>query len=250
MKVPVIQAHRGFSARYPENTCLAFTRALDLDIEGIELDVQLTSDRVPVVIHDPTVDRTTDGRGRVNAYTAEALAKLNAAGHSTRRQSIPTLAAALDAIYAARPDSICNIELKVYEGDGSELVDMVLPVVQNHPLASRVCFSSFRHGCLAYLKHRWPEAPIGLLYDRRVMDPWRRAQELGAVSVNLRYRYITPELIADCHRHRVQVAAWTVDNPESIHQMLRWNVDTIISNRPDVALRVRNRWIVESEFPE
>ncbi|MCL6627796.1 MAG: hypothetical protein K6T68_14575, partial [Alicyclobacillus shizuokensis] len=174
MAHPQIQAHRGWSGRYPENTCLAYERALDLPIEGIELDVQLSADGVPVVIHDATVDRTTGSHGRVASYTARELARLNAAAHwpaSTRPgfrssnlkrqvleqglafQPIPTLEQALTAIWMARPEAIVNMELKVYRAGGRALVDAVVPVARE--LARRmsvpfrcVRFSSFRHTCL------------------------------------------------------------------------------------------------------
>ncbi|MCL6632165.1 MAG: hypothetical protein K6T63_05965 [Alicyclobacillus herbarius] len=269
MTQPQIQAHRGWSGRYPENTCLAYQRALDLPIEGIELDVQLSADGVPVVIHDATVDRTTDARGRVSQLTAEALARCNAAirfssarpsareieSDDTRQaeeyglafQPIPTLEQALQTIWTARPDAVVNIELKVYTGDGHHLVGTVVPQVwalvdQCGVSRRQVHFSSFRHGCLAHLKRVFPDARIGLLYDRRVTEPWREALELAAESINLRHRWITADLIQACHAEGVQVAAWTVDDPARIAELFRAGVDVLISNQPDVAERVRRQW--------
>jgi glycerophosphoryl diester phosphodiesterase len=239
----LILGHRGWSARYPENTLLAFSQALDLGCDGLEFDVQLTADEVPVILHDPTVDRTTGGSGRLADLTFAELRRLNAAArfagaHSGEAQPIPNLQEVLDLAYVRYPGGLYNVELKVYDGDGRELVDRVLPLVLAHPLASRVVFSSFHHGCLAYLKSRYPGVEIGLLYEGPVQEPWRRAKDLGAYSVNLDHRFAA-DVVAACQAHGVRVCVWTVDPPDCIRAFLRQGVDILISNQPDVALQVR-----------
>ncbi|MCL6598848.1 MAG: hypothetical protein K6T81_08905 [Alicyclobacillus macrosporangiidus] len=238
----LILGHRGWSARYPENTLLAFRRALDLGCDGLEFDVQLTADEVPVILHDPTVDRTTNGTGRVADLTFAELRRLNAAArfvgeYSGEAQPIPMLDEVLDLAYAQYPGGFYNVELKVYDGDGRALVDRVVPMVMAHPLASRILFSSFHHGCLEYLKLRYPEAEIGLLYEGPVQEPWRRAKDLGAYSVNLDHRFAA-DVVAECQAQGVRVCVWTVDPPDRIRAFLRQGVDILISNQPDVALQV------------
>lgn len=238
-----ILGHRGWSARYPENTCLAFERALQLGIQGIEFDVQLTKDGVPVIIHDPTVDRTTDGTGRVSALTVEDLRRFNAAAKQLNAneigfQTIPTLDEVLRVVQTSNPNAFCNIEIKVYEGDGRPVVDTILRHVSRHPLAENILFSSFHYGSLAYLREQSSNARIGLLFDEKPADPWSLATQIGACAVNLNYHYATPSAIAAIHNHGLQVCVWTVDEPNDIESFIQQGTDIVITNAPDRALCV------------
>jgi glycerophosphoryl diester phosphodiesterase len=242
---PLILAHRGWSARYPENTLLAFVEALQLGSDGLEFDVQVTADGVPVIIHDPTVDRTTDGKGPVSHWRLQDLRRLNAAKGfenwpDVGRQRIPTLTEVLDAAHALHPAGCYNIELKVYDNDGRALVDRAVPACLHHPLGRRILFSSFHHGALEYLKRRYPRAKIGLLFADRDPEPWRKAMDLGAVSVHLLHSHADPDVIKACQTRGVRVALWTVDEPDDIRRCLRLGVDMLITNVPDTALRLRD----------
>ncbi|MCL6454876.1 MAG: hypothetical protein K6T78_14815 [Alicyclobacillus sp.] len=241
----MLLAHRGWSTQYPENTCLAFEQALGLPIEGLEFDVQLTADEVPVVIHDATVDRTTDGSGEVSAFLYREIRKLNAAANFVDKgmaeQPIPRLVEVLNSIERIRPESYFNVELKVYEGDGRALVDRVVPLIQQCSRGDNVLYSSFHHGCLEYLKSHFPEVEIGLLYREPAPEPWYAAKHLGAYSVNLKYGLATDDMIASCREHGMRVCVWTVDDPNQISQFIRQQVEILITNAPDLALDVRSR---------
>ena len=139
-------AHRGFSGKYPENTMLAFRKALECGADGIEMDVQLTKDGELVVIHDERVDRTTNGTGYVRDYTLDELRKLDASyiySDEVGFQTIPTFDEYCQ--WVSGTPLVTNIELKtgVYPYPGIE--DKVWPVLQRYHLEEKVIISSFNH---------------------------------------------------------------------------------------------------------
>jgi glycerophosphoryl diester phosphodiesterase len=237
-----ILGHRGFSSKYPENTRIAFRKALELPIDGIELDVHLTEDGVPVVIHDATVNRTTDGEGLVSRLRSDQISLLNAANAYPElgRQEVPSLQDVLDDAYQCKPHVCCNIEIKVDDGNWEALVDATAAVVRNHPLASQVVFSSFHHESIAYLKQRCPQLTVGLLFGGDTTDAWNVARQVGAYSVHLNARYTTAEHIAACHASDLRVAVWTVDAAPDLERFIRLNTDYLITNVPDTAQRIRD----------
>lgn len=150
-------AHRGYSARYPENSMLAFTKALETGCEGIELDVHLSSDGIPVILHDEWVDRTTDGAGAVKDMT---LAQLRAL-HLDQGERIPTLEEYLDLV---RTSSVfTDIELKnsIFPYPGLERE--VIRLIRRYGLEDRTLFSSFNHFSILECKKEAPEIFCGLL---------------------------------------------------------------------------------------
>lgn len=241
-----VLAHRGWSQKFPENTQLAFEQALQIHANGIELDVQLSADAVPVIMHDRTVDRTTNGHGAVSSLPLRELQSLNAAvnfadshGESIF-QPIPTLASVLSLVSGAPDDILINIELKIFDSDEFETVKRVLKDVAESGLApSQVLYSSFNHYCLQYLKKIRDDAQIGLLLSDPIVDPWYYARYLGAVSVNLKYRHAKNDVIEACHREGISVCAWTVDDETEMSRLFENGVDIVISNTPDAALKVR-----------
>jgi len=241
-----ILAHRGWSAKYPENTRLAFRKALELGIDGLEFDVQLTADEVPVVIHDQTINRITNGKGEVSKMKYEDLERfrVGAKGKAIPIQHIPSLQDVLDDAYTILPDGLYNIELKVYNAHWRALVDHVLSVVNQHALKDNVLYSSFHHGALSYLKSCCSNAKIGLLYDDDIVDPWYPAKQLNAYSVHLDYRFTNADMVFNCHQHGVEVAVWTVDRPMSLRRCFKIGTDIVISNKVKAAKDVRETTIL------
>lgn len=236
----LLLGHRGWSAKHPENTLPSFIKALDYGLDGVEFDVQMTQDEVPVIIHDETLERTTDGHGKVSDWLYASLTEVNAAArwNEAARTPIPTLESVLDEVYRRNPYSLYNIEIKVYNNGWRELVNKVLDTVGSHPAAKNVLYSSFDHKCLEYLRHRNAEAKLGFLYEDYVSEPWLDVRELNGYSVNLNYQLATLDLIQACHSHNTRVSVWTVDEPSDLEQMMHWHTDIIISNAADVARRV------------
>jgi glycerophosphoryl diester phosphodiesterase len=240
---PLVLAHRGWSAQYPENTLRAFRKALTAGADGLEFDVQLTADGTIVVIHDASVERTTDGLGLVADLMDETIRQFNAASNwpAAPFEAIPNLSDVLDTAYALHPRGLYNIEIKTYTSDWKELVDEVVKLTETHPLKQSLLFSSFHHEAAAYLKQQAPTATIGLLFEDDCPDAWQRALDVSAYSVHMDYQFVTPEFVQTCHSHGVQVAVWTVDEPADIARIARTGVDIVLSNRVDTALTMLRR---------
>ena len=231
-------AHRGASAAAPPNTLAAFRRAADLGADGVELDVHLSADGVPVVIHDFTVDGTTDGTGRVRDLPLAALRELDAGSRfdpAFAGERIPTL----EEVFAEVGGRLLiNVELKSMPGnDYPGLEEAVAALVRRHGLADRVLVSSFNPFALRRFRRAMPEVPVGFLYETA---PLSRAARLAAALVRLRpqalhpwWGMITPAAVRRAHARGQRVVAWTVDDPAAMARLVEWGVDAIITNYPD-----------------
>ncbi|MBQ7583603.1 MAG: hypothetical protein IJT24_03240 [Lachnospiraceae bacterium] len=168
-----IWAHRGCSQRYPENTITSFTKAVELHergLTGIELDVQLTKDGIPVIIHDERIDRTTDGYGFVRDYTLEELRTFHIHTGKTEAERIPTMREVMELLKdEMRKGLMLNIELKnsVYPYPG--MVETVYKLVSEYDLNDRIVYSSFSARSLEIMHDIAPEAELGVL-DGKVSD--------------------------------------------------------------------------------
>lgn len=235
-----IYAHRGASKAEPENTMAAFRRAIEMGADGIELDVHLSKDGELVVAHDETLERVSDGQGRIVDYTLEQLRGFNFAskreGHAPER--IPTLR---EVYELAGPAGLhINVEIKsgivLYEGIEQKLLELE----QQMGMQGRVLYSSFNHYSLRILKALSPAAKTGLLYGEAIVDPWVYAAYAGAYAIHPHYFALkAPGVVEDCHKNGVKVHPWTVDDPQHIAWMLKLGVDIIITDVPDAAIRLR-----------
>lgn len=246
MGLPLILAHRGASAYAPENTIAAFRLARELGADGIELDVQLTRDRVPVVIHDDSVDRTTDGHGGVSALSVAEIAALDAGSWKTedyRGEPVPTLAQVfqtlddwLRPIGSERPGLI-NIELKTDRLMTDGLEERVINLIERAGNGNRILLSSFSVPALARAKNRNPRLPRGLLYDNSKgfvqRYAWLRLW-VGARAMHPEHTLVTPEFMRWARSKRLDVNTWTVDEPEEARRLAELGVHAIITNKPDV----------------
>lgn len=232
-------AHRGASAVAPPNTLAAFRKALELGADGVELDVHLSADGVPVVIHDFTVDGTTDGHGRVRDFSLAALRELDAGSRfapAFAGERIPTL----EEVFAEVGGRLLiNVELKSMPGnDYPGLEEKVAALVARHGLADRVLVSSFNPLALRRMRRMAPHLPLGFLYETAPLS--RVARLLAALMPGLRpeavhpwWGIITAETVRRAHARGQRVVAWTVDDPDAIARLMEWGVDAIITNCPD-----------------
>ena len=221
-----VVAHRGASAYEPENTLRSVRRALEIGADAVEVDVRLSADDVPVVIHDETVDRTTDGTGKVAEMTLEELRRLDA-GQGER---IPTLEEVLDAV---RGRAILFVELKV-----DEAALPALELVRGRGMLNEVLFISFSQNALSRVKAEEEGAHIGLIYFKP-SDGIVGAKKLGCEFVLPYYRLATEKAISLAHRMRLRVVPWTVDDLETARELKRRGADGVASNRPDVMMPLR-----------
>jgi glycerophosphoryl diester phosphodiesterase len=228
-----IWAHRGGSSAAPENTAASDEVARRAGVEWIENDVQPTKDGVPVVLHDETVDRTTDGTGAIRSLTAAQVAELDAGswfapGYAGLR--VPTLASQLGG-FKARGGSLL---LEIKGAHPRESVARIVDEIHGRGMSRRVFVQSFEPQHLRWVREFAPELPLGLLRSTLDPDPPLIAKdlELSAYNPSEAAFGIRPGIVADLHAAGVAVNIWTVDNPASWNALERAGVDGIITNRP------------------
>ncbi|MFT4296609.1 MAG: glycerophosphodiester phosphodiesterase family protein [Micropruina sp.] len=227
-----IWAHRGASARQPENTIAAFAAAMDAGADGVELDVQLTSDGVPVVIHDEKVDRTHDGTGWVSSFSCAQLQKLRSLVKPKGDPAItriPTLAEVLDLIAPGRQQ--INIELKNSVKPYKGLETKVLALIGERKLADRVVLSSFNHYSLQRLRERGWTGELAAVHDGMLREPWRYFRELDVQAVHPpRHVLMVPGFVTRAHRAGFKVRVWTVNKSAQRQRCARLGVDGIFTD--------------------
>ena len=227
-----IWAHRGASSRYPENTIAAFRAAVQAGADGVEFDVQLTSDGVPVVIHDEKVDRTHEGEGWVQSHT---LAQLQALKSRLRKNPdpmttrIPTLAEVLDLLGPGTQR--INIELKNSVKPYKALESKVLKMVGDRRLADRLVLSSFNHYSLQRLREKGWAGELAAVYDGMLREPWRYFRELDVQAVHPpRQALMVPGYVTRAHRAGFLVRIWTVNKSAQRQRCQRLGVDGIFTD--------------------
>jgi glycerophosphoryl diester phosphodiesterase len=221
-------AHRGASGTCPENTLCAFTAAAEAGAAMCELDLRVAGDGALVVIHDETVDRTTDGRGPVAELTVPQLKLLDAGvrfGAAFAGERIPTL----DEVFAAL-GARCglNLELKTRAAAAP-----LCRTIRARRAYETTIVSSFEAAMLERVKAIDPAIRVGLLSDRPADTLIAQAQALGAWSVNPRYDLCTAELVVEAQRQGLKVLAWTADEPALMRRLIANGVDGIMTNYPD-----------------
>lgn len=235
-------AHRGFSARYPENSMLAFERALALGADGAEFDIQLSKDGVPVVFHDENLVRITGTDALVKDLTLDELKRFDISGRFKGEcppQRIPTLEEYFSLVKDY--DFISNIELKtaIYEYDGIER--KVIGMVRAFDLSDRVVLSSFNHYTLLRCKSAAPELPCGVLYECRIAEPQDYCRRLGMEFLHPDYRFLNDEELRKYELAGVKTSPWTVNDEQDIRYLLgQENIFALISNHPDLVLALRD----------
>ncbi|MFE1409029.1 glycerophosphodiester phosphodiesterase [Streptomyces sp. NPDC058770] len=226
-------AHRGASSAAPENTLVSDEVARRGGAEYIENDVQPSKDGVPYVLHDSTVDRTTDGKGAVRDLTSAQLDALDAGswfGPSYAGTRIPTLAAQLDDLRSRGG----NLLLEIKGAHTRDEVATIVKTIRDHGMTDRVFVQSFEVDALKYTRELAPELPLGLLRGALDADPVALSKELGLASYNPSDDALSkrPGVVADLHRAGVAVMVWTVDGPARWQALEAGGVDGIITNRP------------------
>jgi glycerophosphoryl diester phosphodiesterase len=233
-------AHRGYSGRYPENTLLAFQKALEEGVDGIENDVHLTKDGQLVVIHDERIDRTSNGIGFVKDMT---LAELERYDYSFKfagmygPQKIPTLTEYFELV----KDSpvVTNIELKtgIFEYPGIE--EKVYALIDDYNLQDRILISSFNHYSVRRMKQIAPGLKCGLLTESWLYDAGAYVKSVGAECLHPIFCSMTPEYAAGVKAHGIEINTWTVNEPEDMRRLIAAGVDSLIGNWPDRVNAVR-----------
>ena len=227
-------AHRGFSGKYPENTMLAFEKALEIGCEGIEFDVHFTKDKQLVIIHDELIDRTGDQKGLVKDMTYDELCKVNFAykfKDEVPFQRIPTLREYFELV--KDKDIISNIELKtgVFEYDGIE--QAVYDLIKEFGLQNKVIVSSFNHHSVMRMKAIDPKIECGFLVETWILDVASYIEKNHIEAYHPYFYQLTPSEVEDLRKHNIKINTWTVNEYEDIQKMIDIEADGIIGNYPD-----------------
>ena len=238
MNQPVIYAHRGASGYAPENTLPAFQLAIEQGADGIELDVHFTKDRQMVIIHDETIDRTSNGHGFVQDMTLEELRQYNF-NHGMEafgKVTIPTL----EEVFALIKPSPLDINIEIKNGilPYPGLEEAILALARSYDMVDRLLFSSFNHESIFRMKQLCPSRPAALLYGEVLFKPANYARSIGADGMHPCYLSTWPGQFEQIHNAGLFCNVWTVDDPDHIRQMVELGVDGIITDVPDVARRV------------
>jgi len=264
---PLIAAHRGGAALWPENSLLAFRNALALGVDFLETDVHLTADGEVVILHDPTLDRTTTGTGPVGDRRLADLAsvRLRAADGTLTDEPVPTLGQLLDLLTPPPPrgegsgvggfsDQLAQrarllLEIKV---DASRLPypgieDKVLARIRSRGLAARVLIMAFQPDTLRRVRALDATIPTVLLISRARMEREgaaalvQEARDVRASHLAIDHRTIDASTVAAARAAGLVLGAWTVNNESDLRRMIDLGVDILISDRPDLARRLTGR---------
>jgi glycerophosphoryl diester phosphodiesterase len=236
---PYFFAHRGASAYAPENTFASFQLAGEQGARLIEFDVRLTADKQVVVIHDQVVDRTTNGKGRVNQMTLAALKELDAGSwfdEKYRGEHIPTLEEVFEGF---GKQFYMNVELKNYASPFDGLVGEVCALIRKHGMEKRVIFSSFFPPNLMQTRGLLPDVPRGQLVISGRAGWWQRAWG-GLIDVQADHPYtsdVTHASVAHSHQRGRLVHVYTVNDPADMRRLCGFGVDGLITDDPQLAIK-------------
>lgn len=233
-------AHRGFSGKYPENTMLAFAKAVEAGADGIELDVHFTKDREIVVIHDERIDRTTNSSGFVVDYTYDELSQFDSsAGFAGVYgfNKIPTLREYFEFVKPI-DGFITNIELKTSENEYPGIEKAVLELIDEFELADRIIISSFNHYSVMRTKAINPDIKCGFLESSWIYNFGEYTQQRGVECVHPKYVSLNEDSVAEIKSHSVQINTWTVNSEEEVERLYNLGIDAVIGNFPDMIKRV------------
>lgn len=251
-KAILVIAHRGASGYVPENTLASFRKAINMGADILELDVHLTSDDSLVVMHDYNVSRTTDGQGDIESFSFQRIRQLDAGSWYSptyRHEKVPTLAEVLQLVKGRKK---VLVELKwPAKGLYNSLVERVVRIIRQHHAESWVILQSFETRYLEQASRLAPDLKIQqLLLAKPAFVPayfdiglkfGQFMPQLTASSVNIFYLYLTPQFIKQMHDAKKTVYAFTPNTEETILRVINLQVNGIITNYPDKALKALGR---------
>ncbi|MCS6862521.1 MAG: hypothetical protein NZT92_19640 [Abditibacteriales bacterium] len=232
MKRVEVVGHRGAAGVEPENTLRGIRYALSLGVDRVEIDVHRCKDGALVVMHDTTVDRTTNGTGKIADLTLVEIKQLDAG----KGERVPTLQEVIDVFkeaWAQGSQTLLQIELKG-EGTAAPTVE----VVKCNGIADKVVLTCFSAERLAEAKRLLPQVRCGFLTSTLEPDPLEIARQVGAGAVHLRHDLASRAWVERTHAAGLQARVWNIDEPERMRWAIALGVDGIGSNRPDLLLKV------------
>jgi glycerophosphoryl diester phosphodiesterase len=248
MKSPLIIAHRGASALNPENTIIAFKAAIEAKADGIECDLRLTKDEIPIVFHDATLKRMANNSAYVSKLSLEELQKIQRIGewfnqrfpNKSRQEflevKVPTLEELLNFLQDFRGK--IYLEMKGTEKQTLKLAEKIKQMIEKHCLLKQMVFKSFNLASIKRLKEILPEARTAALFapEIRILtnksNIIKKAIESHADEVSIHYSLATEKFIRNAKSFGFYVLIWTVDHPVWVQRALETGIDALITNNP------------------
>lgn len=230
----VVVGHRGAAGHAPENTVASFEKAGALGAHAFECDLQITADGQVVVMHDATVDRVTNGRGRVDQLTLADLRRLDAGSWFDKEyagQRIPTLAEAVEASQRIGLDLV--LEIKGQPEPSRLLVERTVNTVLDFGWAERTAIISFHHPCLLWVREMTDLIATGILYGHGTPDPLAEARRFQANSIRPHQARVSAELAEQAHSAGLCLHTWTVNDGARAVELAQMGVDSIGTDYPD-----------------
>ena len=244
-----IISHRGSNRIAPQNTLPAFIQSIDFHVDGFETDVHLTKDGVPVVCHNYSVEKTSDGKGNIRDLTLEQLKSFDFGHyfhHSYKGTRLPTLEEFLRLSEFANL-KIMNIEIKPPLDGNYEITKMVIDAAKAHNLFDKLLISSFDPDVLVYAKDTDENCRTGFLYSpnrTEYMKYWkdahRFAKAIGADALHPHKAFVSRRYVEKAHDDGIAVNPWTVNKPLEIRKLISDGVDGLITDVPDIVARTIN----------
>jgi len=226
--------HRGAKAHAPENTMASFQKGADMGVDAVETDVQLSKDGEVVLIHDYTVDRTTNGRGFVKDMTLAELKTLDAGSWYDTTYAGERILTLAELLVWAKGRVGVALEIKngpiYYPG----IAEKTIRLVRQHGMKRQVILISFDHFVLREAKQIAPEIATGILYVGGLVDPVAAARAALADSLNPHWAYVTPELVRTAHAAGLAISAWNPDDAATLRALSDMGVDSAGSDSPEL----------------
>ncbi|MGD1820240.1 MAG: glycerophosphodiester phosphodiesterase family protein [Pleomorphochaeta sp.] len=234
-----IYAHRGFSGEYPENTMLAFEKAVEAKSDGIELDVHLSKDGKLIIIHDEYLLRTTGKLGKVSDYTKDELVKINAGKIKDDKFGFtPIVDFDYYCDYIKDKDIITNIEIKTNNNYYVGIEELVVDYVKKYKLEEKTIFSSFNWLSIIKVNEIAPHIKNALLQE------FYLTYNIGDLEKSFGFNYFHPDgrlldekIVENCNVNDIKINAWAVNDLEIFGKLKKWNIEGVITNYPDLLIK-------------
>lgn len=246
-----VAAHRGGAALWPENSLFAFREALALGVDALEFDLHMSADGEVVVIHDPTLERTTTAAGRVRDLKLADLARarLKTGDGAITDEPIPTFAQVLDLASNGSAELLPEIKVDANRQRYDGIEEKVLALLRARRLLSRATIQAFQPETIRRLRELEPSVRTMVLVARgdvereraRPAEAVRRAHDLGASDLGMNHRLIDADVMTAARATGIRVSAWTVNDEPDLRRMIDLGVDVVMSDRPDLAKRLTGR---------
>ncbi len=235
----LVYGHRGARAEAPENTLPSFAKALEAGVTRVELDLHLSADNQLMVIHDPTLQRTTGIKGKVASLSADKLTRIDAR-HGLHDWPVPCPIPTLEQVFQQFPQFV-HYQLEVKSGSRSQarpVIDAIVELVDRYQLQDKVVITAASRHLLRYARDSGCPLPTGLVEEYGLLDPVKSALRYQCRFLALSWKLCTPARVAQAQRHGLHVSVWTVNDPELMLKLRDMGVDSLITDVPQLAVSV------------